>query len=50
MHTMEKKNIDISAEEIFLPTSPDTLEEEKMKKEREKLDYEPLPSKPEDLE
>jgi hypothetical protein len=47
-HTLEKKDISITGEEIFLPTSPEELGEEKI--EQEPVEEKPLPTKPEDIE
>jgi hypothetical protein len=49
VHTIEKKDITIRGEEIFLPTSPEELGEEKVE-EQEPVEERPLPTKPEDIE
>jgi len=49
VHVIEKKDISITGEEIFLPTSPEELEEEK-KVEQQFVEEKPLPTKPEDIE
>jgi hypothetical protein len=53
MHTIEKKDISISGEEIFLPTDPNDLgrgESNPEESSGSSLDYSPLPTKPEDIE
>jgi len=48
VHILEKKDISITGEEIFLPTSPEELGEEKV--EEQPVDDKPLPTRPEDIE
>ncbi len=49
VHKIETKDIKITGEEIFLPTSPEELEEREAV-EQQPLEEKPLPTKPEDIE
>lgn len=53
MHKLKKEKIDISGEEIFLPTTPEEIEKEEQAEEEqaeEEFKALKLPTKPEELE
>jgi hypothetical protein len=49
MHKVEKKDVTITGEEIFLPTSPDALGGEKTDLDTT-VEYKTLPTKPEEVD
>jgi hypothetical protein len=49
VHKIEKKDVAITGEEIFLPTSPDSLGGEKQELSTT-VEYKTLPTKPEEVD